>query len=47
VDAQGARAVQPGHYVLSIGGAQPSDSRAPNTVQTAKFTIEGTKVLPR
>jgi beta-glucosidase len=47
VDAQGTRVVQPGHYAISIGGSQPSDSKAPNTVQTAKFTIEGTKVLPR
>jgi beta-glucosidase len=46
VDRQGARAVQPGDYRLSVGGAQPGDSKAATHPQTAGFTIEGSFALP-
>ncbi len=46
VDAQGVRAVQPGSYTISVGGAQPRDPRAPEPAQTAGFTITGTQQLP-
>jgi len=46
VDAQGVRSVQPGKYLLSVGGSQPKDALAPTPVQTAGFTIVGTQELP-
>jgi len=46
VDAQGVRSVQPGKYMLSVGGSQPKDALAPTPVQTAGFTIVGTEELP-
>lgn len=45
VDAQGIRAVRPGNYILHLGGSQPVDSDGP--MQTARFTIRGTRKLPR
>ena len=46
VDAQGVRSVQPGKYMLAVGGSQPKDALAPTPVQTAGFTIVGTQELP-
>ncbi|MEK6396935.1 MAG: glycoside hydrolase family 3 C-terminal domain-containing protein, partial [Terriglobus sp.] len=46
VDAKGTRAVQPGHYTLAIGGAQPHDTHAATPSQTTTFTIHGTQELP-
>ena len=46
VDAEGVRAVQPGAYHLTVGGAQPNDAKAPTVAQSASFAIEGTQVLP-
>jgi beta-glucosidase len=43
VDGKGTRAVRPGEYKLSAGGAQPGDTQA----STAAFTIIGTQELPR
>ncbi len=43
VDDKGIRAVTPGSYRIAVGGAQPAE----NTSQTAAFTIEGTRELPR
>lgn len=43
VDAEGNRAVIPGHYRLFIGGGQPGYSDG----VTARFTINGRKPLPR
>ena len=43
VDEKGTRAVTPGSYHLTLGGAQPDQARNP---QTATFTIEGTSELP-
>ena len=47
VDAQGVRAVQPGSYRLSIGGAQPNDPHAATPAKFANFSITGTQELPR
>jgi beta-glucosidase len=44
VGAAGKRAIQPGHYSVFLGGAQPGDD--PNLL-SATFTISGTKDLPR
>ena len=44
VDSRGARAVTPGRYRITVGGAQPSDN---GSGATADFTIEGTKELAR
>ncbi len=46
VDAKGTRAVQPGNYMLSVGGAQPHDALAPTPAQTTSFTIVGSQELP-
>jgi beta-glucosidase len=46
VDAQGIRAVQPGTYTLSVGGAQPHDVKAPTPAQSTTLTITGTAELP-
>ena len=43
VDALGTRAVEPGHYALTVGGGQPGS--AP-TVRS-EFTITGREVLPK
>lgn len=43
VDDKGARAVTPGLYRISVGGAQPTET---HTAQTAEFTIEGKQELP-
>ncbi len=45
VDAEGARAVRAGDYVLHLGGAQPGDS--PDGSVAASFTIHGDEELPR
>ena len=45
VDGNGDRAVQPGAYVLAVGGSQPKDPKAPTPPQTASFTIQGTQAL--
>ena len=47
VDASGTRAVQPGNYMLAIGGAQPTDPRAVTPAQSTTFRIEGSQVLPK
>lgn len=47
VDAKGIRAVQPGSYSISVGGAQPSDPQAPTPSQSAPFKINGYQELPR
>jgi beta-glucosidase len=44
VDDKGNRAIQPGDYVLHLGGTQPGDS--PGSID-AHFSIEGSKELPR
>ncbi len=44
VDEKGVRAVVPGTYRLSVGGAQPTDT---HNAQTADFSIQGTRELPR
>ncbi|MGA7241528.1 MAG: fibronectin type III-like domain-contianing protein, partial [Terracidiphilus sp.] len=46
VDEKGTRAVSPGNYKLSLGSSQPDGDAAP-TVQSATFTITGTKQIPR
>ncbi len=49
VDEGGVRSVSPGRYRLSIGGAQPTETQAPQnnpTSQTADFTIDGSQQLP-
>ncbi len=43
VDEKGVRAVAPGRYRITLGGAQPVEGQAG---QTAEFSIEGTKELP-
>ncbi len=42
VDDKGTRAIVPGEYKLSLGSSQP-DGDAASTVQSASFTITGTK----
>ena len=44
VDEKGNRVVVPGEYTVYVGGAQPGESQS---VQTAKFTITGTAMLPK
>jgi beta-glucosidase len=44
VDETGTRAITPGNYRISLGGAQPV---ADTIGQTANFAIEGTQKLPR
>ncbi|MGA8743619.1 MAG: glycoside hydrolase family 3 C-terminal domain-containing protein [Terracidiphilus sp.] len=46
VDEKGTRAIVPGEYKLSLGSSQP-DGDAASTVQSASFTITGTKEIPR
>jgi len=46
VDAEGTRAVQPGKYVIAIGGSQPGDPHAVTVPVTQSFQIEGTQPLP-
>ena len=46
VDSAGTRAVQPGRYALTVGGAQPHDAHAATPSQTAAFNILGTQELP-
>ncbi len=46
VDAKGVISVQPGSYMLSVGGSQPNDPLAPAHAQTAHFTITGSQELP-
>jgi beta-glucosidase len=47
VDAQGTRAVQPGSYLISVGGGQPHDAQAPTPAESVPFKILGTQELPR
>jgi beta-glucosidase len=47
VDARGVRSVQPGAYVVAVGGAQPTDVQPPGQMQTARFHIEGQLDVPR
>ena len=44
VDDKGIRAVTPGSYRVTLGGAQPNET---TNTQTATFTIEGTQQMPR
>jgi beta-glucosidase len=44
VDDKGSRAILPGKYTLSIGGAQPQDTSAKSE---ADFTITGSLDLPK
>jgi len=44
VDAKGNRAIFPGKYLLSVGGAQPQETSAKSE---ASFAITGTEALPR
>jgi beta-glucosidase len=46
VDARGVRSVQSGAYLVSVGGAQPTDDQGPGQTQTARFHIEGQMELP-
>jgi beta-glucosidase len=46
VDEKGTRAVVPGTYRLSLGSSQPNGD-ADEAIQSAAFTITGTKELPR
>jgi beta-glucosidase len=46
VDVNGVRAVQPGKYMLAVGGSQPEDALAPSKAQTVSFTIAGSMELP-
>jgi beta-glucosidase len=46
VDVHGIRSVQPGSYTISVGGSQPKDARAPDSVQTVNLTIVGSHELP-
>ncbi len=43
VDEKGTRAVTPGSYRITVGGAQPTETTA---TQTADFTITGSQELP-
>ena len=43
VDALGTRAVEPGHYVLTVGGGQPGLA----TTVRGEFDIDGREVLPK
>jgi beta-glucosidase len=44
VDAKGVRAILPGEYTVSLGGAQPGDA---TSIQTGKFTILGKAQLAK
>jgi beta-glucosidase len=44
VDSQGQRSVLAGAYHLSIGGAQPAETKAKSEID---FTINGTAALPK
>jgi beta-glucosidase len=44
VDAKGNRAVLPGAYMVSVGGAQPGETRE---ALAGKFTVAGTVQLPK
>jgi beta-glucosidase len=44
VDQKGNRAILPGEYTVSLGGAQPQDTAA---VQFGKFTVTGKADLPK
>ncbi len=44
VDDQGNRAILPGKYTLSIGGAQPQETQAKSEIE---FTVTGTAPLPK
>jgi beta-glucosidase len=44
VDAKGIRAILPGEYTVSLGGAQPGDA---TSIQTGKFTILGKAQLAK
>lgn len=45
VDAKGQKVVQPGEYQISVGGAQPSDSRIKQgSVVSKKITISGSAI---
>jgi beta-glucosidase len=44
VDAKGVRAILPGEYTISLGGAQPGEA---TSVQTGKFTVVGKAVLAK
>ena len=43
VDALGTRAVEPGHYALTVGGGQPGFA----TTVRSEFEIDGRQVLPK
>ena len=43
VDALGARAVEPGHYALTVGGGQPGFA----TTVRSEFDIDGRRMLPK
>jgi beta-glucosidase len=44
VDAKGNRVVLPGEYTVSLGGAQPQETKS---AQTGKFTVTGKADLPK
>jgi beta-glucosidase len=44
VDDKGDRAILPGKYTLTLGGAQPQDTEAKSE---ATFTVTGTAPLPK
>ena len=44
VDAKGGRAMLPGKYLLTLGGAQPQETTARSE---AAFTVSGRKALPK
>jgi beta-glucosidase len=44
VDDQGNRAILPGKYTLTLGGAQPDETQ---TKSAAEFTVMGTMALPK
>ena len=44
VDRKGDRAIVPGEYTVSLGGAQPQEAAS---VQTGKFTVTGKAELPK
>jgi beta-glucosidase len=46
VDADGVRSVQPGSYLLWVGGSQPGDPLALAQPLSARFTIVGSQELP-
>ena len=44
VDDAGSRAILPGKYTLSLGGAQPGETKA---ISEASFTVNGSMALPK